>query len=489
MARSESKIGRRAFLASVTGSSILMVQDLVAKPADLAPPTKRCLSHSTRLTFCIPAHWSPDRTLRYDYAYSNDFVVSQNLNVIYGHVSSIDHAARLVVSSWLYPDIASVAKHTWRGMDARLISASPDPSSPCSIVFPHPTGSESSGAFYCAITATRGYFASVTATISFDPHLITPELYAESAIDFMESRSLFRDRIDWNHLREQALLAIPPHSAPRYSWEAYPAINMVLDAIKSVGGDIHNRLTVNKRTVRQDMPRTAPGSSGLVIENTIGYLNVPGVSGTAPASASFSESLSELIDQMTDHARSGWIVDLRDNPGGDMYPALWGLLPIMNQGNLLSIHPPTGEATYLSQDRPGMLSLHGVPLSSPMPTSAENSARRAVLLPIAVLVNSNTASAGEAIMLALRSSSASFAFGLPTAGAMTGPSGLSLVDGAELTVSTWWIGSANGGIYPHSYIPDVQFSSDTESSASADDVVTRQAAAWLHSLQQPLRSQ
>lgn len=474
MAHSEFKIGRRKFLAGVAGS-------LVGKSVGLSQLTKRRLSHPARLTFCIPANWFPDRTLRYDYSDSSDFIVSQNLNILHDHVSSVDHAARLVASSWLYPDIDSVARYAWRGINARLISASPDLDSPYSIVFPHPVGSESDGTFYCAITTTRRCFDSVISTISFDVNLITPELYADSAIDFMEGRSLFRDSIAWNDLRKRALSTITPRSTHRYYWEAYPAISMILDTIRSLGGDIHNQLIISRSNNRSVLSLGAPLSSGFIIDDEIGYLRVPGFSGSSPASVFFTERLSDQINQMSRHGVSRWIVDLRNNPGGDMYPALWGLLHVMNHGKLLSIHPPSGDAIYLSKDQRGGLSLQEVSLPPPVPIPPEDTASLDVPVPLAILVGSETASAGEAIMLALRSSSASLTFGSPTAGAMTGPSGLSLVDGAELTISTWRIGDANGRTYMHPYTPDVLRPSDSESTASADDSIVREATVWLQS--------
>jgi C-terminal processing protease CtpA/Prc len=63
---------------------------------------------------------------------------------------------------------------------------------------------------------------------------------------------------------------------------------------------------------------------------TSGFLLFPGVNNAA--SISFAGDIQEQIRNQDHQGIAGWIVDLRGNTGGNMWPMLAGVGPILGEG-------------------------------------------------------------------------------------------------------------------------------------------------------------
>ncbi|MDQ3856296.1 MAG: PDZ domain-containing protein, partial [Chloroflexota bacterium] len=71
--------------------------------------------------------------------------------------------------------------------------------------------------------------------------------------------------------------------------------------------------------------RLAPG---------VGYLELPDMSGTADQATAYAEATQRHIRALREHGAHGWIVDLRRNTGGNMWPMLAGVGPLVGEGVL-----------------------------------------------------------------------------------------------------------------------------------------------------------
>src|SRR5690606_1433128 len=69
-----------------------------------------------------------------------------------------------------------------------------------------------------------------------------------------------------------------------------------------------------------------PGAVSMLIDGRYGYIRVPPRGGTATALA---DSLHTAVRSLEAKGACGWIVDLRGNGGGNMWPMLDGIGPLL----------------------------------------------------------------------------------------------------------------------------------------------------------------
>jgi carboxyl-terminal processing protease len=64
----------------------------------------------------------------------------------------------------------------------------------------------------------------------------------------------------------------------------------------------------------------------------VGYVKVNEFSGTEAEGQAFSKEIQEQIKSQDNANIVGWIVDLRNNHGGNMWPILAGIGPVLGEG-------------------------------------------------------------------------------------------------------------------------------------------------------------
>lgn len=219
-----------------------------------------------------------------------------------------------------------------------------------------------------------------------------------------------------------------------------------------------------------------------VLDGNIGYLLLPGCSSTDAAElrAYATSTRAAIRDiQKTSGGVKGWIVDLRLNGGGNVWPMLIGLRPLLGDGVMATSLSKgavamrfgcDGDAGWLSgptdADRVEQLKIDPVAGDSLLAT-----------VPIAVLVHSWTMSSGELVAVALRDRCASRVFGEPTAGLTTSTFTATLDDGSLLTFPTHVFGGPAGRpvgarIEPDDVVPSIGW-------PGGDDAVAGAASAWI----------
>jgi carboxyl-terminal processing protease len=180
----------------------------------------------------------------------------------------------------------------------------------------------------------------------------------------------------------------------------------------------------------------------------VGMVRLPAL-GSPPAEmqetgADYTRKLHSLLIQLDRLPLCGWIVDLRSNGGGNMWPMLGGLGPLLGA-------PPFGYFV----DRNGKVTpwdfLEGTPQLS----------LRQADLPVAVLIDSRTASSGEMAALSLIGRPNVRTFGEATAGLTTGNVMRPMPDGALLVVTSTYARDRTGKDYQGSIEPDVAVEKST----------------------------
>ena len=174
----------------------------------------------------------------------------------------------------------------------------------------------------------------------------------------------------------------------------------------------------------------------------------------------------------------GWIIDLRGNLGGNMWPMLAGIGLVVGGGDLGSFQAPGGnnESWYYRDGRAGSHSagqdLVGAQVKEPPFDVPE--------LPwVAVLLDRSTASSGEAIALSFAGRPRSRSFGEHTTGFTTANDEHPLSDGARLYLCSSVEADRTGKRYNDGIYPDVVLAAPDSIPEEKQDVVLRAAETWL----------
>jgi carboxyl-terminal processing protease len=306
--------------------------------------------------------------------------------------------------------------------------------------------------------------------------------YVNQTLDIMERYSLRRNEINWPNFRGAVLADVNETATIE---DTYPVLRAALKRL----GDGHSFFATPAQVKWQEQqeelkPATPIGRS---LDGPIGYIQMPAFGGSKPDQMTrFAQQTQDLIRTIERPDLAGWIVDLRDNTGGNMWPMIAGLGPLLGQGVLGAFVAPGGaQETWFYRD--GGAGCDGGPICPPPsflppgPCYCRVEAPYRLLVPdppVAVLIGPKTASSGEAVALAFRGRPRSRSFGAPTYGLTTGNNIFELSDGAFLFLASVVEADRTGQQFS-SHIPPEEEVADNKASVLIDDAVVRAASAWL----------
>ncbi|HEX6316014.1 MAG TPA: S41 family peptidase [Gemmatimonadaceae bacterium] len=285
-------------------------------------------------------------------------------------------------------------------------------------------------------------------------------------LDIMEANSINRHVIDWSAFRATVLSRAPDPAHIGDTFEAiHTALGLLDDNHSHYTAPLEYRTTITNSRITCMAP-TVPQPD---VPADIGYVRVSGFSGGGSAASSFASSLQTQI-RLRDVATgvAGWIVDLRGNGGGNMWPMIAGLGPILGEQTLGYFIDPDG-VEFRWEYRGGVAIVNGMTaVAVPSPYTLRNADPR-----VAVLIDGRVASSGEATAIAFSGRPNTRFFGTATCGLSTANSAFG-VDGASLVLTVATIADRNKLAYgdtlsPHEVIPD-------------NTAVVERAIAWLRGL-------
>ena len=195
--------------------------------------------------------------------------------------------------------------------------------------------------------------------------------------------------------------------------------------------------------------------------------------------SAFATAFQQSLAALDARRPCGWIVDLRGNGGGDMWPMLAGLGPILGDGAVGGSVNSSGARDHwvyqggeaIFEDASGVRKTLAV-VADPVVVTAPA---------IAVLIDRGTASSGEAMAIAFRGDPRARLFGETSYGASTATRGFKLSDGANLVIAVSTFVDRAGRIYPHGITPDVEVPAPETRPEPSADVVLQRAVTWLRS--------
>jgi carboxyl-terminal processing protease len=299
------------------------------------------------------------------------------------------------------------------------------------------------------------------------------EEYLAAALSLMERNALHRDRVDWHVLRSVCSRRLEGASVPADTYDTIRwALTQLEDGHSFFAPPERGDAAVASGEFEQEV--SLPGSEWLA--DRIACLRVPGFRGSPRHATQYADALQTQIAEMDAADPVGWMVDLTGNWGGDMWPMLAGLGPLLGEGAL---------GSFVFQDEPpavwsyraGRAWLRDVAFAS---TTGDGYRLHANAVPVALLVTDRTTSSGEAVLLAFVGRANARSFGTSTRGLTTANEGFSMPDGATIFLTVGTYADRLGRVYGHAIEPDQYVQGDVR------EIQTR-AAAWIDEMKTAAR--
>jgi C-terminal processing protease CtpA/Prc len=291
--------------------------------------------------------------------------------------------------------------------------------------------------------------------------------YLDSALNLMQQHALNRARVHWDTVRARAYLQA---DGAQSSAETYEAIRGALAAL----ADQHSALRVPTHPSPSDAGPGTTSVNARVVNGQIGFVQIPTfLTIDSVESRVFARAMQNAIARIDSTRPCGWVVDLRENHGGNMWPMLAGIGPILGEGvagAFLSGRERT-EWSYVGgqarENDKSRVEVPGIPyrLSEPNPG-------------VAILLGDGTASSGEVIAISFVGRPNARSFGTPTFGLSTANYGYQLPDSALLLLTTAVDVDRTGTRYGGSVFPNEVVRRDA---LGAGDSVLDAAVRWLTS--------
>jgi C-terminal processing protease CtpA/Prc len=283
-----------------------------------------------------------------------------------------------------------------------------------------------------ACVAAFGVVSLVGRQSTARPARMSPaaETYLNRAITLFRQQHINSAKMDWPALTQKAYAAA---GGAQTTADTYPAIRLIISQL----GEKHTIL-IEPDQARADMTGKASGSAqpppfvlpqASRLRDGIGLIRLPGFIGSAAQGQTYAQAARMKIDALKQQGVCRFILDLREDTGGNMYPMLDGISGLLEPGLLGTFETP--QRKYI----PWVLKGGIVAAQPPQDTRPIASVNRTTL-PVAVLIGPHTGSSGEFTAMSLEGRANTRFFGAPTAGYVTGNVPVTLSDGALILMTS-----------------------------------------------------
>lgn len=305
-----------------------------------------------------------------------------------------------------------------------------------------------------------------------------------------------RDKVDWVAVEARAREMV---ATARDTIDLLPAYHLIVWSL----GDNHSQIIATDEQVDEwirrnkrdrylpDTPRRRRAVSEFTRRSVSGQqldLPGPGVARLVVVPAfngddtdnAFATSITEGLGGTG--GECGYVVDLRGNTGGNMFPMVTGLWPLLGEGYGFPAigGPGLEDGRVILQG--GQMTGYAAPDAPPEVFNALPvwpSGRSLSQLPVAVLIDQIVGSSGEGTAIALRDRDNTRFFGEKTYGVASANDVLTLSDGIRLAVTMAYLKDSQSRTYPDGIPPDEPVPTGPGDAADPDDAVVEAAKAWL----------
>ena len=338
------------------------------------------------------------------------------------------------------------------------------------------------------------------------PDGISPaaKAYLEQALDLMQKDALHKKSIDWAQVRKETLARA---KGAQTTFDTYPAIafaftqlqerhswlqlpdSMPSDKRQAISAEIA-KINGKPQTDSKPSPffpqKEMQGHMDRHEGKVFAHVFVPMCIGpysewekNGPYFQEFAEKLHRMVIDLQAQKPQGWIIDLRGNGGGNMWPMLAGIGMVIGEGDL---------GAFISADDEHIPWFYAAGKAGTRTTDGKDEISSEMKQPpfalselpwVAVLLDRGTGSSGEAVAISLVGRPRERSFGEHTAGFSTSNQMYPLPDGASMFLCDGVEADRSGKVYPDGLDPDTKAQAPEARPAEDQDAALLAAEQWL----------
>ncbi|MEQ1831405.1 MAG: S41 family peptidase, partial [Candidatus Eisenbacteria bacterium] len=211
------------------------------------------------------------------------------------------------------------------------------------------------------------------------------------------------------------------------------------------------------------------------------YVRVPSMDAWTPEQVqALTEQLYAQVNRLAAQKPRGWLIDLRLNGGGNLYPMLAGLAPVLGTGVVGGTVDADGREVQSWVLKPDGLYWRDAGGDRRFAGLDPVMRERRVPLPAAVLVGPVTRSSGQAVAMAFRGRARTVLIGEPTArGYTTVTAPFVLGERTTLLLAVGSMRDRRGDVHESELLPDVNVYGGDDFESPLQDRKVRAALEWL----------
>jgi carboxyl-terminal processing protease len=260
----------------------------------------------------------------------------------------------------------------------------------------------------------------------------------DEAIDLMDKHGFYATGPGWQTARTRALELSKGASDAADS-------RRIIDVALGVAGGPHSKIAdpivASASRAVQSFPIVDDLGGGVV------SLTLPSFSGANPSQIDeYVMSAWKSIEKLASEAKCGWILDVRENSGGNLWPMMGAISPLLDLGPVMSFSDRDDKRDSV------LIAENGISLGETKVIAFDSAlfdeASRSVLTRrVVVLTGPNTGSSGEAIPIAFTGQDNAMTMGQPTYGLSSANRSFTLADGSILILTVAVFADRTGILY------------------------------------------
>ncbi len=269
----------------------------------------------------------------------------------------------------------------------------------------------------------------------------------QEMLDFSESNFLFRDQVNWSMVRQNVIEELGESGFEAAIIKLYGELGDQHGRYVAVDGSVINNRTLLCQSANFEF---------IDLPENIGYVKVNGLIGpTEDEANAFAMDIQESIALQIDRGVTSWIVDLSENEGGNMWPMVTGLGPLLGN-NVLGyfVYSEDPDRVWGYQPQGSYLdSFTNLRIAIDQIADFISDDQK-----IAVIISDATKSSGEATTISFIGRENTRLFGQPTCGLSTVFLRANLSNGAVFLVAAGVMADRDKNRDGGQIIPNEQFS-------------------------------
>ncbi|HIC8808787.1 protease/peptidase [Elizabethkingia anophelis] len=311
-----------------------------------------------------------------------------------------------------------------------------------------------------------------------------------SIIEATKNNSIYKNNVNWNELIPEVKKALNPNANNVFN-AVKPAVALMLDKLndnhsflKSKNASVGRLNPVNLYSrVNQETMEALNTSKGSIniqkLEKKIGYISIPGMS-TSQKDGEREEQVKKLGQALRDSLcklnlkdLKGIIVDLRLNTGGNMYPMISGIAPLLGNGKAGSF-VDNGKILNSWSVKDGSLLINDNEY-----ITLQNNCNPGKNIKIALLIGPATASSGEATAISFIGKKNVKLIGEKTTGLVSANNSIKISEDLYYLLSSSYEADRNNKEYKESILPDVEITGGDNFKDLLKDKKILSAIQWI----------